>query len=112
MMWDIYYGEELWVTLKEMKSFWGRFRGYMARNLEEVEKGLWFPDCCSIHTFFMRFPLDIYFLDVDHKVLATFPNIGRGRFLSAPGADSVVEVPAGSCSSLVVGEMFRFQKCQ
>lgn len=111
-MWKLYYNEELWVTLKEMRSFWQRFRGYMARNLAEVEKGLWFPDCCSIHTFFMRFPLDIYFLDGDHVVLAVHEGISSGRFIYRIGADSVVEVPTGTCQTLAVGDKFRFQKCQ
>jgi len=110
-MWELYYQGEKWLTLHEMNSFISRFRGYMARNLEDVEEGLWFPDCTTLHTFFMRFNLDIYFLDGDHKIVAVNSNVTSGRFVSKWGADSALEIPAGSRPLVKVGETLEFVPC-
>ena len=110
-MWELYYQEENWLTFKEMKNFFTRFRGYMARDLEKVEDGLWFPDCGSVHTFFMRFPLDIYFLDGNHKILEVRAAVPSGRFVMSSKASSVLEIPAGRFPTAEVGESFRFKSC-
>lgn len=110
-MWELHYQDQHWLTFKEMTTFFSRFRGYMARDLETVEEALWFPDCGTIHTFFMRFPLDIYFLDGNHKILAAKAAVPAGRFVSKWSAASVLEVPAGRHPLGEVGESFGFVKC-
>jgi uncharacterized membrane protein (UPF0127 family) len=110
-MWELYYHEENWLTFKELKSFFSRFRGYMARDLDTVEAGLWLPDCSGIHTFFMRFPLDIYFLDGNHKILEARAGVSPARFVSHRLATSVLEIPAGRFPLAEVGESFSFKPC-
>jgi len=57
--------------------------------------GLLIPRCASVHTFGMRFPLDLYFLDREGAVLRVRRQVPPGRIVSCRGADAVLELPAG-----------------
>ena len=51
----------------------------------------------SIHTAFMRFPIDAVFLDADQVVIKIEPEVGAWRTISCRGAREVVELAAGEC---------------
>ena len=40
-----------------------------------------FPHCNSIHTFFMRFPIDVVFLDRHGQITELVPNVKPWRIL-------------------------------
>ena len=40
-----------------------RMKGLLGRDSLAVEEGLWIVPCPMIHTFFMKFPIDVLFLD-------------------------------------------------
>jgi uncharacterized protein len=52
------------------------------------------PRCAAVHTFGMRFPLDIHFLDADGEVLSSRLAVPPRRFVGCRGAVAVLEVPA------------------
>ena len=52
------------------------------------------PDCSSVHTFGMRFPLDVVFLDLRGRELRVERCVGQGRVLSCRGAAAVLEIPS------------------
>jgi uncharacterized protein len=60
----------------------------------DAAPGLLIPRCSSVHTFGMRFPLDLYFLDADGKVLSTRRALPPRRFAAQRGAAAVLEIPA------------------
>jgi uncharacterized membrane protein (UPF0127 family) len=49
----------------------------------------------SIHTFFMRFPIDVVFLAKNGDVLKVAPNVGPWRMRSCRRAFAVLELAAG-----------------
>ncbi len=57
--------------------------------------GLLIPRCASVHTFGMRFALDVAFLDDAGAVIDLRLGVGGNRFLSLRAASAVLEVPAG-----------------
>jgi uncharacterized membrane protein (UPF0127 family) len=59
-------------------------------------QGLWIAPCEAIHTFGMKFPLDVVFLDRNRKVLKVRENMPRGRVSVCLWAHSVLELPAGA----------------
>jgi uncharacterized membrane protein (UPF0127 family) len=59
-------------------------------------KGLIIRPCEGIHTFGMRFPIDVVFISKKWKVLKTVSNLPRRRIALWLLADSVVELPAGT----------------
>jgi uncharacterized membrane protein (UPF0127 family) len=83
------------ITLAD--SWWGRFRGFLGRSEPLPGDGILLAPCDSIHTFGMRFPLDVIFLDADGRVLGLHPvlrpwRIARGK----KGVRYVLEVPSGT----------------
>ena len=58
-------------------------------------EGLWIVPCEGVHTFFMKFAIDVVFLNKKRKVLKIRPNMVRRRFAVSLFAHSVLELPAG-----------------
>ena len=74
-----------------------RMRGLLGRTGLEPGEGLLIRPAGSIHTFFMRFPIDAIFLDRQHRVRRVL--VGLRPWRVSPivfGARSVVELPAGT----------------
>jgi len=90
-------GKELSNNVTIAGSLLKRMKGLLGRD--ELPKGeaLWIKPCMSIHTFFMRFPIDIVFLNKDNCVVATIKNLQPNRLTRLyPKASSVLELPAGA----------------
>lgn len=60
----------------------------------EAGPGLLIPRCAAVHTFGMRFPLEVRFLAPDGSVLATRHAVAPRRFVAHRGASAVLELPA------------------
>jgi uncharacterized membrane protein (UPF0127 family) len=52
----------------------------------------------AIHTFFMRFPIDVAFVSKDGRVVKTHSTLAPWRIAAALRAYAVVELPAGTLS--------------
>jgi len=76
------------------KKFGTRLRGLSWRDRADAGPGLLFPRCASVHTFGMRFALDVYFLDRDDRVLAVRHRVPPNRVLWHRGARKVLEIPS------------------
>jgi uncharacterized protein len=62
----------------------------------EAGPGLLIPRCSSVHTFGMRFALDLFFLDTDGAVLSVRRGVPPRRFASHWGTAAILEVPSPS----------------
>jgi uncharacterized membrane protein (UPF0127 family) len=88
------------VVCRLASSFWSRFIGLMGRPRPENGEGLLLRPCNSIHMFFMRFPLDVVFLDGDFGIVRIIRNLAPGKVVgTVPGAMQVLEIPAGELPS-------------
>jgi len=69
--------------------------------------GLLLPGTSSVHTHFMRFPIDVVFLDAERRVVSIGPALRPWRMAGAKGARSVLELRAGECErvGLAVGDV-------
>ena len=85
-------------------SFARRFLGLMGAADLPAGEGMLFPRTSSVHTHFMRFPIDVVFLDDERRVAAIRPALKPWRMASAKGARSVLELRAGECARLGVAE--------
>jgi uncharacterized membrane protein (UPF0127 family) len=56
--------------------------------------GLLVPNCTSVHTFGMRFALDVLFLDEEYRVIEIRRDVEAGRIVRCPAADAVLELPS------------------
>jgi uncharacterized protein len=81
---------------------WRRLRGLLGRPGLEPGHGLLIRPGWSVHTAFMRFPIDVVFLDRQLVVLRIVPGLEPWRSASRWGAKSVLELPAGTCATVGV----------
>ncbi len=57
-------------------------------------EGLLIPRCRSVHTFGMRFAIDVVFLDREREPIAVRRRVPRNRFVGRRGAVAVLELPS------------------
>lgn len=83
-----------------------RALGLLGRRELPEGRGLWIRPCKSVHTLFMKFPIDIAYLAFDGTVVKTCERLRPFR-LSTGGrrAHSVLELPSGFLdrAGLIVG---------
>lgn len=72
-----------------------RLLGLSWLELDEAGPGLLIPRCASVHTFGMRFALDLVFLDAEWRPLALRRAAPPRRIVGHRGAAAVLELPAG-----------------
>jgi uncharacterized membrane protein (UPF0127 family) len=97
---------------KIARDFKSRSVGLLNRaELAEDEALLIYP-CNSIHTFFMKFPIDVAFLDKNHKVVRIVKDLKPWRLRSCHiKARSTLEMNSGSISrnDIHVGDLINFE---
>jgi uncharacterized protein len=71
-----------------------RLLGLALLDRDRSGPGLLIPRCHSVHTFGMRFALDIAFLDSAGEVISCRRAVPPARVAAGRGAASVLEVPA------------------
>jgi uncharacterized membrane protein (UPF0127 family) len=75
-----------------------RLRGLLGRSDLPAGEGLLLRPAGSIHTAFMRFPIDAVFLDRADRVLKVAHELPPWRMAGCRGARAVLELPAGEAS--------------
>jgi uncharacterized protein len=80
-------------------TFWQRLKGLLGRSQLYPGEGLHLTPCRSIHTFFMRFPIDVVFLDERGTVLRISSAVAPWRGLVCTEAKSALELPAGTAEA-------------
>lgn len=73
-----------------------RRKGLLGRSGLEPASALIIAPCFSIHTMFMRFDIDVVFVDDDGRVVKVVRDMTPWRIAVDPTAHAVVELPAGS----------------
>jgi uncharacterized protein len=73
-----------------------RLLGLALLDRRRAGAGLLIPGCRSVHTFGMRFALDLVFLDFELRPIAFRRSVPPGRFAFERRAQAVLELPAGA----------------
>ena len=83
-----------------------RMKGLLGRDGLEPGEGLLLRPASAVHTYFMRFPIDVVFLDDALVVVAVSDSVDPWRARSQRGAKAVLELPAGESArrGLAVGD--------
>ena len=79
-------------------SRFNRLRGLAFRRRPPAEP-LLIPRCRSVHTFGMRFALDLVWLDGEGRTVRVDRGVRPGRVRSCKGAEAVLEVAHGMISA-------------
>lgn len=92
-------------------TFAARLLGLMGRENLPNGDGLLLENCGCIHCFFMKFPIDVIYLDGDRKVMyieTVKPwKAGTFKYLFSHKKISVLEVNAGEAKGVQIGEEMR-----
>lgn len=79
------------------KTFVDRLAGLLARPPLKPGQGLLIRPCKGVHTWFMRYPIDVIFLDSDWTVVALVKELAPFRFSPVVTAAAMaLELPAGT----------------
>ena len=87
-----------------------RRQGLLGRDGLPASTGMVLAPCFSIHTAFMRFPIDAAFVSRSGMVVKMVHEMGAWRLAMAPRAYAVVELPAGTLrgSDVATGDRLYF----
>jgi hypothetical protein len=73
-----------------------RLVGLAFLDRDRAPQGLLIPRCRSVHTYGMRFPLDLFFLGSTGRPLVAVREVGPGHRVRVPRAAAVLELPSGA----------------
>ena len=84
-----------------------RMKGLLGRKGLGPGQGMLINPSPSVMTFFMRFPIDVVFLDGDRTIVGISHNLVPWRVAGARRAVAALELPAGTAEArgLTVGEV-------
>lgn len=88
------------LQLERAATPWTRLRGLLGRRGLPAGQGLWISPCNSVHCCFMRFAIDVLYLDAEQRILEIRHDLRPWRFSICWRARSVVELAAGECRRL------------
>ena len=81
------------IKIKECNTFLSRLKGFMFTK-KEINHGLLFDKCSSIHTFFMFQPIDVILLDKDNNIIKTYESLKPNKvILPIKNVKKVLELP-------------------
>lgn len=97
----IYLGEEcvvprVWIAT----GFWERMRGLLGRPQLQQGEGMLIDDCRLVHTFGMRYALDLAFLDRRGQVRKLVGELAPSRMMGSFAARATLELAPGALAGL------------
>ena len=80
-------------------TFFKRIKGLLGEKVFLSNQAIILDPCNSVHTFFMRFAIDILFVDKNYRVVKTLPKFTPNRISCIYWhASRVIELPVGRLS--------------
>lgn len=80
-----------------------RRKGWLGRTSAPLGEAIWILPCEAIHCFFMRFPIDVLFLDRDLRIVQVRRSVKPWRIAVCLKAYSVIELPEGVIDATATG---------
>jgi uncharacterized protein len=89
-----------------------RRTGLLKHERLQSGEGLWIVPCEAVHTFGMKFPIDVLFLNRKRQILKIRKDMDRRRITMCLRAHSVLELPAGTIdrTGTATGDQLEFEK--
>ena len=76
-----------------------RRKGLLGRDGLAPFSAMVLAPCAAIHTMFMRFAIDVVFVDADGRALRIVKSLAPWRAAMTPLAHTVIELPAGTLTT-------------
>jgi uncharacterized membrane protein (UPF0127 family) len=75
-------------------------RGLLGRQGLGPGEGMLINPAPSVMTFFMRFPIDVVFIDKTYKIVKIVHSLRPWKAAGARGSSAALELPAGTAAAL------------
>jgi uncharacterized protein len=104
-------GNDVCTRCEVAGSMLARMRGLLGREGLAEDEGLLIEPAPSVHMFFMRFPIDVVFLDKNRHVVGLAHTLRPWRVAGARKAVAALELPAGTAQKhgLELGDVLTFE---
>jgi len=90
-------GKALATNVRVADNLFTRMKGLLGKKELPIGEALWIKPCFSVHTFFMKFPIDVIFLNKDNQIIAAVSNLTPNCMTRLyPQSFSVLELPPGT----------------
>ncbi len=99
------------VEIKKATSFKDRLMGFMGKT--NFDYGILFPNCNSIHTFFMKENIDVIGLNEKNQVIYIYRDVPKNKVVKVSGEPkktSILELPKNTSQKIYVGSILKFQE--
>ncbi len=94
-----------YILIERADWFWPRFKGLMGKT--NINYGMIFPKCNSIHTFFMKEKIDIVAINHQGEIIMIARNLDKNKILKINNRKkntSIVELPNNASVGLKIGQ--------
>lgn len=88
--------------MRRADGFFSRLAGLLALPRLQPGQGLLLVPCASVHTAFMRYAIDVVFMDRAGVVQKIVPNLQPWRMAACAGAHQTLELSAGQAAALAL----------
>lgn len=91
-----------------------RGKGLLGRTGLAAGEGLWIIPCEAVHTFGMKFSIDLVYLDRKHRVRKIRSDVPARRLSACMTAHSILELPAGTIQQTLTraGDMVKLSSAE
>jgi len=103
--------EVLFEEAKFARNFFERLKGLMFKKDISEKEALIFENCKQIHTFFMKFNIDVIYLDKEFKVIKLEENVVPFRICKwVNKATYIIEIKSGLIKKkkIEIGDKIKF----
>lgn len=98
------------INIKEAITFNERLNGLIGKT--NIDYGMLFRKCNSIHTFFMKENIDVIGLDNNNKIIYIYENLGKNRIIKINNKlseTSILELPKGLSKYFKLNDIIKLQ---
>ena len=91
-------------------SFFKRLKGLIGKT--NIDHGILFPNCNSIHTYFMKENIDIIGLDENNEVIYKYQNLQRNQIIHINNQQkktSILELPNNASKKIKLNSILLFE---
>ena len=92
------------------KDFKTRLLGLMGQK--NIQKGILFPNCNAIHTFFMKENINVFGINKENQVIFIYLDVPKNKIVKVSDDSkktSILELPKNVGTSLHVGSVLKFK---
>ncbi len=99
------------LEIKNATGFKTRLLGLMGQK--DISYGILFPNCRSIHTFFMKEEIDVLGINEENQVIFIYRNVPKNKMVRVDKKakkTSILELPNNASQGFSIGSILKFEE--